>query len=305
MRREMGLGIALGSLLFGLSLPALASPADTDSVACGSSPAGWNAPNGALVLARSRGGMVTPTLSAIGEHYTHTMLSHGAGGWTTHSTMYTPGTTGWPTYCSTPLKSGELKSGYPGASQTNQGGIYTFLYLDGDGIEQIHFQRSMRQGVYDDSGLAIANYLWSSLPYQTTYSKSNGGETIYRLKHHQNLAFMPYVLYQYRNSERFNEGIAAWNNGSVCSTLFAYAQFLAGKGIVTTATYSHTKTVAAGNALYDSIEDRCNTDTDFVTDAGAAITCFEGISATTLPDRHAIACPLACAILTTTNIGTP
>jgi hypothetical protein len=149
--------------------------------------------------------------------------------------------------------------------------------LDGDGLEKIIYQRSMSQGTFDDNGLDVANYLWNTIPYETTYAKSNGGQVIYRLKHHSNLSFMPYVLYQFRNSEALNVGQPAWNNGSVCSTFFAYAQYLAGKGVVTAATYNHTKTVAAGDALYASIENKCNTDTDFLTDAGAAITCFEGI----------------------------
>src|SRR5687767_4113651 len=92
--------------LCSVSLGALAGSSDTSDKACGSTPAGWNAPNGALVLNRGGNGPITAVLDAVGEYRTHSMISHGPGGQVTHETMHSPGTTGWPTYCSTPLKPG-------------------------------------------------------------------------------------------------------------------------------------------------------------------------------------------------------
>ena len=110
--------------------PALAGSSDTSDVACGSTAAGWNAPKGALVASRGKG-PVTAVIDAIGEWRTHIMMSHGPGQYVTHSTMFSPGTNGWPTYCSTPIKANELEHGYPGTSQSNQGAIYQFLYGGG------------------------------------------------------------------------------------------------------------------------------------------------------------------------------
>src|SRR5262245_16629796 len=115
---------AAGAALMIFSGAALAGASDTSDSACGSSPSGWHAPNGSLVLSRGGEGPVTAVLDAVGEYRTHSMMSHGPGGEVTHETMYSPGTNGWPTYCSTPLKVGELRDGYPGASRVNQGAIY-------------------------------------------------------------------------------------------------------------------------------------------------------------------------------------
>jgi len=43
-------------------------------------PALWNAPYGSVVLSRSNGGPIRPVIVAIGEYYTHSMLSLGTSG---------------------------------------------------------------------------------------------------------------------------------------------------------------------------------------------------------------------------------
>jgi hypothetical protein len=266
-------------IAFGFSVTlvsaANAGASDTDSVACGSSAASWNAPNGALVLSRSPG-IVDAVLSAVGEHYTHSMLSHGPGGAVTHSTMFTPGTSGWPSYCSAPIKADELKNGYPGASRISQGGIYTFLYLD-EAAESVIYQRSADASGYTEHGVQIGNFLLSELPSTAVASRLDAGHTLHRLQHHESKSFFQYVLYQYRDLQSLNAGDEAWNSGSVCSTFLAYAHHVAGKGTLAAHTYSHEQTVAAGDALYARVEDKCNTDTSFLLDAGMAISCFEGI----------------------------
>ena len=107
---------------------AWAGSSDTSDVDCGSVPAGWNAPKGAVVTSASEGGVIDPVINAIGENRSHSMMSHGANYWSTHSTMFSPGTNGWPTYCSTPLKVDDLKRGKPGVSQINRGAIFTYYW---------------------------------------------------------------------------------------------------------------------------------------------------------------------------------
>ena len=216
-------------------------------------------------------------LTAVGEHYTHSMLSHGPGELVTHSTMYTPGTNGWPKYCSTPINSEELAHGYPGVSQTGPGGIYAFLYLGDGPAQDLMYKRSATPAGVDDNGLQIAEYVWLSMPYTAVDSRQDDGHTVYRLAHPRTAAFFDYVLYQYRNQENIHRGEAAWNNGSVCSTFLAFAHHMAGKGTIEPATYDHETIVAAGNALYSRVEDECSTNTSWLMDVGSTLTCFEGI----------------------------
>jgi hypothetical protein len=253
---------------------ALAGSSDTSSSACGSTAAGWNAPNGALVLNRGAGGPITAVLDAVGEYRTHSMFSHGPGGQVTHETMYSPGTNGWPTYCSTPLKVNELTTGYPGASRINQGAIYHYLY-GGGSLEFIAYQRSRTSAGYDTNGEAVSSYLLS-LPAQAVTSKQNSGQTLYRL-YGPNGALLNYVLYQYRDLESVHTGGVGWNNGMVCSTLIAHAQYRAGLGAVNPHVYNHSQLVTAGNALYNSVEDECGSGLGFWGGVGSTITCFEGI----------------------------
>lgn len=264
---------AAATVLATAGIAAAGGSATTDQ-ACGSSSSGWNAPNGALVLQRGPG-PVRAVIDSIGEYRTHSMMSHGPGGWVTHETMHSPGQTGWPTYCSTPLRPDELKTGFPGASQTQQGGIYTFLY-SGAGSEAIGFQRTWTNGSVDGRGASVANYLWNSMPYTWTTSQKDSGQGFYRL-YGPNGALLNYVLYQYRDSQEVSNGGVGWNNGMVCSTLLAHASYMAGAGTVSKYEYGHTKLVNAGNSLYSSVEDECNHGLGFWGGVGAAVTCFEGI----------------------------
>jgi len=267
--------ILLGSALLvsGHHELAHASAASSNSVACGSTAAGWNAPNGTIVFSRG-GGPVRNTIDAIGEYRTHTMVSHGPGGWTTHASMFTPGTTGWPTYCSTPLEPNELKNGYPGASQQQQGAIYTYLYSAGDN-QYLAYQVGNSDGA--NRGATVANYIWSSLPYQWVASQRDSGQGLYRLKY-TNGNLTNYSLYQYRDLQGVstNKAAVAWNNGIVCSTLIAYAQDQS-VWAVNPFTYSHDKLVAGGNGIATGVEYDCNNSLGWLKGFGASITCFEGI----------------------------
>ncbi|MFL5343306.1 MAG: hypothetical protein ACJ8AT_00835 [Hyalangium sp.] len=256
---------------------ALAGATSTSDVSCGSSSSGWNVPNGAIVLSRSSGGgPVTAVLDAVGEYRTHSMFSHGPGGQVTHETMYTPGTTGWPTYCSTPINPGELTSGYPGAGRINQGGIYQYLYGGGGSLEYIAYQRSRTSAGYDTKGETVSNWLLNSMPTVATASRQDGGQTFYRYKGPNGYP-LNYVLYQYRDLETVNTGGAGWNNGMVCSTLISHAQYRAGFPAIDAYTYNHSLLQTAGNSLESSVENECNTGLGFWKGIGSTITCFENI----------------------------
>jgi hypothetical protein len=278
MRKLHWIGLTVFAMTTLASAEALAGSSGTADVACGSTSAMWNAPNGALVLNKGHG-PVRSTLAAVGENMTHSMISHGSstGGWVSHSTMYTPGTNGWPTYCSTPIKAGELRDGFPGSSQTKQGGIYTFLYGNGT-LDSIFYQRSMTAGALTNHGADIANYMWNSLPYVWTTSKNDGAQGFYRIGFAGGSGTTNYSLYQYRDDNGIEHGEGGtWNNGSVCSTLIAYAHNKAAKGTVTDGYYDHAKVQSAINGLRTGVEDDCNKGMGFWSGLGASVTCFEGI----------------------------
>jgi hypothetical protein len=246
------------------------------STACGSSPAAWNAPDGALVLSRSQG-PVGGTLSGVGEYRTHSMLAHG-NGWVTHATMFSPTTTSWPTYCSTPLNPDELRNGYPGASIVSPGAIYAFLYGGGSSVEHIGYQRSCNSAQCpSDDGSDIANWLWNSSPYEWATSRADGNQGLYRLLVGTPPRATNYSLFQYRLIEGVNFGSVAWNNGAVCSTFLAYAQYMADKRAVTAYTYPHDAVVNAMNGLMGAVENECREGIGFWKNIAVNVTCFENI----------------------------
>ena len=247
-----------------------------NSVACGSSSTAWNAPDGALVLSRSQG-PVGGTLSGVGEYRTHSMLAHG-NGWVTHSTMYSPSTTGWPTYCSTPLDANELRNGYPGASVVSSGAIYAFLYGGGASVEHIGYQRSCNAAQCpNDDGSDIASWLWNWTPYEWVVSRQDASQGLYRLHVGTPPRATTYSLFQYRSIEDVNFGGVAWNNGAVCSTFLAYAQYMADKRAVTAHTYSHEAVVGAMNGLMGAVEGECHAGIGFWKNIAVNLTCFEDI----------------------------
>ncbi|WP_224248200.1 hypothetical protein [Hyalangium gracile] len=256
---------------------ALAGSSDTSDAACGSTAAGWNAPNGSLILSRGGGGgPIAAVLDAVGEYRTHSMFSHGPGQDVTHETMYTPGTNGWPSYCSTPLKQGELTSGFPGAARINQGAIYQYLYGGGGSLQYLSYQRSRTSAGFDTRGEAVSNWMLSSMPTVAWTSKQDGGQSFRRYLG-PNGNVLNYVLYQYRDLEGVHVGGAGWNNGMVCSTLIAHAQYRAGFSPVDAYIYNHSLLQTAGNSLYNSVQNECNTGLGFWKGIGSSITCFENI----------------------------
>jgi hypothetical protein len=267
--------LALGAAL-AMSTASVAKASAIESAACGSSSATWNVPDGAIVLSRSPG-PIGGTLSGVGEYRTHSMLAHG-NGWVTHSTMFSPGQTGWPTYCSTPLKSDELRDGYPGASIVAPGAIYAFFYGDGGSVEHLGYQRSCNSGACPNGdGSDIANWAWFSSPYEWVTSRQDSNQGLYRLLMGSPPQPTNYSLYQYRTLENINYGTPAWNNGTVCSTFLAYAQHMADKRAVLPFTYSHDAIVSAMNGLMSAVENECHDGIGFWKNIAVNITCLEGI----------------------------
>ncbi len=114
------------------------------------------------------------------------------------------------------------------------------------------------------------------MPAVAATSKQNGGAGFMRLLGPNGYP-LNYTLYQYRTIESVHLGGAGWNNGMVCSTLIAHAQYRAGFNAVTPHVYNHTQMVSAGNALYSAVQDECNSGLGFWKGIGSTITCFENI----------------------------
>jgi hypothetical protein len=273
--RRCILRFALAALLLVFAVRPAAG-ASINSAACGSTSTAWNAPDGALVLSRSQG-PVSGTLSGVGEYRTHSMLAHG-NGWVTHATMSSPSTSSWPTYCSTPLRADELRNGYPGASMVTPGAIYAFLYGGGSSVEYIGYQRSCNSAQCpNEDGSDIASWLWNSIPYEWAVSRQDASQGIYRLLVGTPPRASNYSLFQYRAIENVNFGGVAWNDGTVCSTFLAYAQYMADKRAVLAHTYPHETIVSAMDGLMGAVESECHAGIGFWKGIAVNLTCFESI----------------------------
>lgn len=233
---------------------------------CGSTSAGWNAPNGAVVFDRSNG-PIRDVLDAVGEYRTHSMLSHGPGAAVSHATMATPTQTPWPEVCSKPIDGFQLRYGYPGLEQINQGGIYMSLYGTGTGPEWTGWQ----QGDPAQAAL-IGDSIWYNHAYISDVSRHDSGQYIDRPV--RNGARVNYSLFQYRDLESANliPG-GAMNGGMVCSTFMAYAHNYAGRGVVTPHRYSHAQIANASNSLYVGIYNTCKESLGWFTDAMLTMAC--------------------------------
>lgn len=263
MSRYFAIAAALATLTVAAS--AQAGSSGTADTPCGYSVNRWNAPKGALVSSQSAG-PVRDVVTGVGEYRSHSMFSHGTY-WVSHASMYTPGTTGWPTYCSTPMKSNELQKGYPGASLVNMGAIYTYLYKNGTAT----FVKYQNGGC---AGEKVANHL---LSYNNGYRNIWWDGKLYRYLNYANKA-INYSLYGFRHEEGANTDQYTTNTGMVCSAFVAWAQYRTGGfGSVSNTVYSQTKKYNAINALRNGVEDSCDDGLGFWSGLGASITCFEGI----------------------------
>jgi len=233
---------------------AFALPGQRASVSggCGYVPAAWNAPYGSLVLSRSNGGPIRPVIVAIGEYYTHSMLSLGTAG-IVHAEMKTPDQSGWPTVCTRPLDSNQLQYGYPGVEQINLGGAYADL--QGQEVTPVY------QWADPARTAAIANAMVGA-PQASTQSRQDGSVWIARKL--RDGAFINYSLYQYRNIEQANQVPgSSVNNGMVCSTFLSWAHATGGAGVISPYTYSHTLIANGANALFNAVQNACSSGVGF------------------------------------------
>lgn len=265
-----------------LALPAvaLAGSSDTSDCACGWTSAGWDAPNGAVVRNRSEG-PVKFVIDTLFEGGTHSMMSHGpAIAHVSHATMHSPGTEGWPDCCSDgPMRPDELRAGFPGLSQVNQGAIYTSLYA-GHAPEWIRTQIPTAGTTNRALAENTANWLWYSAPWQWVPSKQNSSYGLYRVGVPGASTFTPnvYTLFQYRDWQNAGGGNdARWINGLTCSSSISWANAKANGIAIGGYLYSHATIVAAGNALYGGVENACDDSLGFWGGVGTSIACFESI----------------------------
>ncbi len=249
-----------------LALTAVASPAlAADN--CYSTSASWNAPNGAVVFSHGEGGPITPVITAVGEYRTHSILSHGPGGYASHATMKTPATRSWPDICTLAIKPDQLQNGYPGLEQVNQGGIYSYMYGTGSHTTATHW---VAWQLGDATKAAtIADAMFWNHPFVSDPSRHDATQYIDRPL--RNGARVNYSLYQYRNLETVHQLPSnSVNNGMVCSTFLAYAHNYGGQGLVTPYTQSHQQVADGANALYNAVMGECKASVGFW--GGMAIT---------------------------------
>jgi hypothetical protein len=107
-----------------LALPSLARA----EVKCGSIAGGWSAPRGAVVIEKSGDGPIAKLLEAIGEHHSHSMLSHGP--YTMSHATRTDAAPKEDANCDKIFDVDDLKNGFPGAERVDMGAAYAFLFGD-------------------------------------------------------------------------------------------------------------------------------------------------------------------------------
>lgn len=292
--RNTELWLTIGALAGGLIAAPTAVHAfgggPTDSVACGSMPSGWDAPKGAVVTS-SGDGPIKAVITAIGEWRSHSMISHGVNAWVTHSTAHNPGLNDWgPIFgtCDAPIRGEELARGYPGLSQVSGAAIAQFL----KDTTWIKTQISSAAGIgnSDDctdidpasdlaKAQATADWLWYDSNYQWADSQQGDGH-IYIVRNAAGNN-QPYVFYGYKNIQARHLGgetdpEVRWN-GTMCSSAIAWAYRAAHPSApaMATKTYSHDRIVAAGNALYENIENMCENNLGSFTEGLGCAICFD------------------------------
>jgi hypothetical protein len=235
-------------------------------------------PKGGIVATRGEGGPIGAVLDAVGEYRTHNMMSHGPGAYITHSTMHTPGTSGWPELCSTPARPSELEHGWPGMSQVNGGAIYQFVNGGGQ-PEYIRYQLGPAGSANRLAAEETADYAWYNVPYQWTASHQDGNAGFWSLGTAQSGSFQryEYAVYQYRDVQGRHLGSDdVTNNGTQCTSADGYLYSKSHPGdYIDAYTYSHSQIVAAANNLYQSVKDDCSDGLGFWGGFGAGAICFE------------------------------
>ena len=127
-KQRTGAGMSLIGLGGVAAMLALAGSAHAES--CGAVQAGWNVPAGGGVYTAGPGPFFS-AMTAIGEFYSHSMLSRGPDGWVTQATADTPprasgGFCGIS--CSNPIDASFLYASTPGLEWIGQGAAYEQIY---------------------------------------------------------------------------------------------------------------------------------------------------------------------------------
>jgi hypothetical protein len=252
---------------------------------CGSSPANWNAPNGAIV-ANSSSSPIKSIMNSLGESRTHTIISHG-NGWASHATTAQPSQSA-QTCGQIPINPVELAQGYTGFSAVNVGAMSAVL----SGSTFIKYQIPYTTSSADLSGAeGTANFVWDWSPRPgnnfTWQWHSNG---YYILGQTEGTWFRRYhyEFNQYMNSAGRLDGDIGNGAGSVCTTAIGYSyanwRFYDNpsfhRGNIPKHSYSKQQTVNAGNALFSAIWTMCyqglgwfGQTFDWVASCNAATTC--------------------------------
>jgi hypothetical protein len=239
---------------------------------CGSTSAGWNVPYGATAFIQGPG-PIKDVLTAVGEYRSHSMLSHGPGGWVTHSTSVTPPASSDRGFCGSecanPIDANFLHNSMPGLETVNQGAIYNFIY-GGSGNSFIAYQNG------GANANALGNVIWSSQFSQSGYGWwdwSDSSNTVYGLAY--NGSKVHYGWNQYMNLQNAAHGQPGLDTGLVCSTSLATWQHVALSG---TAGYSgdvaprtYPSISGAANALYNSVYNECEGVNGFFSSLGSAL----------------------------------
>ena len=272
MRRAV-IVVAAASAVFGLGAADAHAYIDGGDEACGCAPPGWNAPNGAVVSSRSSGGgPINGVITAIGEYYTHSMLSHGSANntWVSHTTMRTPGIH-MNIFGDDDVDVDELRYGWPGPAQVNMGGIYQSLYGGGSGLEAISYTSG------GTAGADAADYLWYGLPhcddvasglcYVGAYSLQAGDysyETEYLFLIGRKLDGVTYRhsygVYQYADDHEVPAGDDMSDPGWAmqCSSFMAWSSSISGGPVTTSNVWPNHVISPAVYQLHDLVTDECD-----------------------------------------------
>jgi len=260
---------------------------------CASSSAHWNAPNGALVSARSgTHSPVNRAITSMGGYRTHTMLSNGPD-WITHAAIKVQSRSG-SSACQypEPLVPSSVSYGGPGASQINNAAVYDYLFVN-DGVEYLVYQPGNADGT--NKGAAIANWAWSTMPYASKGTAgyqllTPGGKSIF-----YKMGELAQFSYRYESDGR---------DGTICSEFAWSLQYRYNDTVPPTVppfwciigggpcqyqpwvTVPHQQSADALNAFYNQVRSIClNENVGIVEWVGTPLAC--GVSASDICTRAA------------------
>ena len=228
-------------LMAASSLGALAADAQA-AIRCGRLRVNWNAPEGAAVVTRVNGEVISAVFDSAGRYFTHVVLSHGQSG-ISQSHRGTP--KAHPDRAaqlySTPLLADNLRNGGPGPSRTNLAGAYASigyehaLYFAGNekARQTARFLDAHERTSPVDG---LSRYLFGGLA-------------------------RPYSFLNFKASLGSQIGIAD-PTGFACSNFLAYAVNRASNGaiVIPTEGFNDHAVYRGLKAAHDQTEHKCNTE---------------------------------------------